>query len=475
MRNRLFASWIVGLALVTLTAAPTFAQQHDVIWVANSAGNSVMKIQRGAAAVVRTVALPTGGPIGVAVDPTGGAWIANQSGAAIHSISSAGTLTGTYAVAGQPTSLALDHKLNVWVAPITGEVYKYSSSGTLLLTVSTPGIGVFGIAVDGAGDIWAADGRASRTWKISPAGTILLTLSYPAHRIPVVDHNDNIFTTGFGNGNARKYADDGTLLGTYPTPGFTSHQGMAVDREDNVWMTAQGTSVLKMSNTGTVLGSFASGGTIVVSAIVDGLGDIWVCNHGSGNVTHMKPDGTRVGGLITVGPNPFVFGDGSGFQRAVFTDPFGDVDMDGHRNNAEAVAGSNVFDAASIPCSLSCGGDRKPGGTATLLYTDLTKFGAGAPYAMACSLSNLGVIPISKKRQIDLVADGLFVLSLQLPTVFQNFAGTLNAAGRATGTIHIPNVPALKDLPLHCTAVTVDPTAPQGIRSIAPTNTFKIQ
>jgi streptogramin lyase len=476
MRNRILTGWMAGLALVTLVAAaPSSAQQYDVIWVANTAGNSVMKIQRGSATVVNTVTLPTGRPIGVAVDPSGGAWIANQNGAAIHSVSSAGTVNGTYPATGRPTSLALDQNLNVWVAPLTGNVFKYSPSGTLLLTVSTGGTAALGIAVDSAGDIWTSDGSASKTWKISPSGTILLTLSYAAHRVPVVDHNDNIFTTGFTSSTARKYANDGTVLGTFSTPGFTSHQGMAVDRENNVWMTAQGTSVLKMSNTGTILGSFATGGTMVVSAIVDGLGEIWVCNYGSANVTHMMPDGTPVGGLIPVGPSPYAFGDGSGFQRAVFADPFGDVDLDGHRNNAEAVAGSNVFDAASIPCSLAFGGDMKPGGTATLLYTDLTKAGPGAPYAMACSLSNLSVIPISKKRRIDLTADGLFFLSLQLPAVFRNFVGTLDAAGRATGTIQIPNVPALSSVPIHCTAVTVDPTAPQGIRSIAPTNTFKIK
>jgi hypothetical protein len=300
-----------------------------------------------------------------------------------------------------------------------------------------------------------------------------LTLSNTGHRTPVVDHYDNIFTTGFGSTSLKKWSNTGTALGTF-THGISTQQGLAVDADNNLWLANQSTTILKFSDAGKPLGTFTTGGSSLLAVGVDGLNNIWVSNYGSASLTQMKTDGTIIK-TVPVGGSPIPIGDNTGFQRAVFTDPFGDVDLDGHRNNAEAVAGSNVFDPRSVPCALILGGDQKVGGKATLDYTDLGSMSGGKAYVMACSLSSSFAIPIGKKRRIDLLPDGLMFLSLTQPSMFRNFIGNLDKSGKAVATIMIPAIPTLAGTAIYCTAITWDLGARDGVLCIAPTTPFKIK
>ena len=460
------------LLLVLLVPVAVSAQPLDSIWVSNSGVNTLMKIQRSTGMVVLTVSVPAGRPVGVTVRDNGDVWVANQSTAQVHAFDTKGTLIGSFPATGRPTGMGTDLQGNVWCGTLTAAFMKFTPTG-VPTTITPPGCSSSqNICCDSFGNVWLGDGGSGSIFKIDPKGVILLTLKSTGHRTPVVDHKDNIFTTGFSSSDMKKWANDGTPIGTYPHGG-TSMQGLAVDADDNLWLASQGTAILKLGNDGTPLGTFTTGGQNVLAVGVDGLNDIWVSNYQSASLTQMKTDGTIIK-TVPVGTSPIPIGDNTGFQRAVFTDPFGDVDQDGHYNNAEAVAGSNVFDGGSIPCTLSIGGSQARGGTATLNYVD---FGnrTGRAYVMACSLSQIGNIYIGPKRRIDLTPDNFFFLCFQAPTLFQNFIGLLDGSSRGTGTIVIPNIAALKDLAIFCAAVTLDPFAPGGIRVISPTAVFKIQ
>ena len=176
---------------------------------------------------------------------------------------------------------------------------------------------------------------------------------------------------------------------------------------------------------------------------------------------------------IPTGANPIPIGDNTGFQRAVFTDPFGDYDGDGHANNAEVTSGSNFADPTDVPTTLTISGNRMPGGTAVLTYTDTNAI-PGLQYQMACSFT-AGQIPVGKKRRIPLAIDNLFILTLNVPAIFQNFSGLLDASGSAVGTIQIPNIPQLSQLSIGCAAVTFQPFFREGIQSISPPVPLVIQ
>jgi hypothetical protein len=100
---------------------------------------------------------------------------------------------------------------------------------------------------------------------------------------------------------------------------------------------------------------------------------------------------------------------------------------------------------------------------------------AGLPYQMGSSLGN-GPIPIDT-RTLGLSPDALLLLSATsaLPTVFQNYAGVLDAKGTAAAKLNIPKIPALKGTRIYTAFVTLRATAPSGISNISNTFLFTVQ
>lgn len=93
---------------------------------------------------------------------------------------------------------------------------------------------------------------------------------------------------------------------------------------------------------------------------------------------------------------------------------------------------------------------------------------AGRPYQMGSSFG-MGPIPIDS-RKLYLSPDTLLWLSISgvLPTVFQNYAGVLDANGQAMANLILPNIPALIGLGVYTSFVTLNSSAPSGISDISP-------
>jgi hypothetical protein len=118
------------------------------------------------------------------------------------------------------------------------------------------------------------------------------------------------------------------------------------------------------------------------------------------------------------------------------------------------------------------GASPRPGSDVDVVLT--TEGDGSIPYQMASSFGT-GPLVIDTRR-LGLSPDGLFAISLGglQPTLFEDFAGTMSAFGRATATIHLPNLPVLAGLTIHSAFVTLDARSPSGIRSISNTASFRI-
>jgi hypothetical protein len=120
--------------------------------------------------------------------------------------------------------------------------------------------------------------------------------------------------------------------------------------------------------------------------------------------------------------------------------------------------------------SIQASGTTRPGGTVTLLLT-------GDPdlfYQVGSSLGT-GPIPIGN-RNLHLSPDDLLFISVigYWPWLFSAYRGVMDKTGRAKAAINIPNIPALIGVRLHTAFVTLDPSAPWGIKSISNTFSFSI-
>ncbi len=122
--------------------------------------------------------------------------------------------------------------------------------------------------------------------------------------------------------------------------------------------------------------------------------------------------------------------------------------------------------------SISGSGAARPGGTVTLSL--FSPADPGLPYQTGTSLGK-GPIPIGS-RKLNLSPDDLLLVSVQgfLPMIFKNYNGLLDAAGKATAQIVIPNLPALVGVRLHSAFLTIKAGAPQNIASISGTYSFTI-
>ena len=141
-------------------------------------------------------------------------------------------------------------------------------------------------------------------------------------------------------------------------------------------------------------------------------------------------------------------------------------------NGTSSLPGSDAFVAKVALTLLEGSGTPCPGGAMDLRLTATES--PGRPYQAASSFST-GPLKVDT-RTLGLGYDGLLWISLSgwVPGTFEGFRGTVGADGKAGATLHIPNIPALIGVRIHTAFVTLDPTAPSGIKSISNTFSFSI-
>ena len=129
--------------------------------------------------------------------------------------------------------------------------------------------------------------------------------------------------------------------------------------------------------------------------------------------------------------------------------------------------------ADEVAVNIIGSGSGQPGTTIALSL--FAPADGGLPYVTGSSLG-VGPIPIDT-RKLGLGLDAILGASVNgyLPMIFQNFTGILDAGGKATAGINIPNLPALKGIRIYSAFLTLKQGAPSNIQSISNTFVFTIQ
>ena len=143
-------------------------------------------------------------------------------------------------------------------------------------------------------------------------------------------------------------------------------------------------------------------------------------------------------------------------------------DFEGHARPATLVD----IGADEVVITITGSGSGQPGTTITLFLSAPSD--GGLPYVVGSSLGS-GPIPIDT-RLLNLGLDALLDASVNgyLPTVFQDYAGTLDASGKATAKLNIPNLPGIKGIRIHSAFLTLKQGAPSNIQSISNSFIFTI-
>ena len=276
-------------------------------------------------------------PRGVAVDSTGNLYIVDSSNHRIRKVDSTGTIT-TVAGTGEsgfsgdggpasqarlyfPRGVAVDSAGNLYIAD-RSRIRKIDSTGTITTVAGTGKYGFSGdggpatqallsfargVAVDGAGNLYIADGPNYRIRKVDSTGTITTI-------------------AGMGGGGG----DGGpAVLAQLGNP-----RGVAVDSAGNLYI-AGAHRIRKIDSTGTITtvagtgkyGFSGDGGPAVLAQLmnprgvaVDSAGNLYIADTGNHRIRKVDAAGTIT---TFVGTEEYGFGgDGGPATQARLNDPF---------------------------------------------------------------------------------------------------------------------------------------------------------
>jgi sugar lactone lactonase YvrE len=247
-------------------------------------------------------------PSGVAVDAAGNAYVADASNRVVRKVTPAGVVTtlagvtdmfgaadgaGPLARFFSPNGAAVDGAGNIYIVDGNGTVRKVTAegitttlAGTARMHGNADGTGAearfglpFGVAFDRAGTAYVTDLGASTLRKVTPEG-VVTTLAGTAgvvgradgtgpaasFDVPLgvaVDRNDNIYIADLNNHAIRKVTAAGVVTTLAGTPGlagdadgtgasarFTAPVGVAVDDRGNIYVAELSASIRKVTPEG---------------------------------------------------------------------------------------------------------------------------------------------------------------------------------------------------------------------------------
>ncbi|MBD0257000.1 MAG: hypothetical protein ICV83_14875, partial [Cytophagales bacterium] len=382
-----------------------------------------------------------------------------------------------------------------------------------------------GVAVDGAGAVYVADGENHRIQKLNNTGRFLSAFgSYGTENgqfnTPVevsVDGAGNVYVVEWNNHRVQKFDSSGQFVTTFGRSGTTDERlnyptGVAVDAEGNVYVTDGDNNdrVLKFNASGQCLLKFGSRGTgdgqfNAPSAIaIDGAGNIYVSDQtnnrvqkfngngqfisafggsGRGDGQFDHPNGIAIDGADNIyvsewnnnriqkfnSSGQFLLKlDGAGAGNGQFNRPDGVAADDSGNVYVYDALNYRVQKFSPVPCSSSpLTPGTLPEGTAGATYS-VTVGGAPAGYTYSAtglpdglSMSSAGVISGTPATAADAPA------SVTITAGFYHCSQTakyLLKINKPTATVSISNTRHTYSGRAHSVAVTTIPTGlPVGI------------
>lgn len=203
--------------------------------------------------------------------------------------------------------VAVDENNNVWVSGTGGRQFDLidGNSGTIIRSEPSVGFGGYGGLIDKNGVIWSSNPLLR--WDTSlpltgPNGVNWRGYTHDSYGLGI-DSDGNVWNTSLNGGQIRKFAPDGTLIGTY-YHGNTNAQGCAADEKGDIWVahSLYQRTVGHIKNDGTYIGNIEVGAG-PTGVAVDGDGKIWVTLYDGRTAVRIDPAAGPLGadGVTPIG------------------------------------------------------------------------------------------------------------------------------------------------------------------------------
>ncbi len=257
------ALWVLLIGLLPGSSA---ARAQFTLYVSTFTNNAIY--QYDATGQASLFADGLNGPAGLAVDDSGNLFVADIYSSTIHQFAPAGDDLGVFASGlVNPNSVVFDSSGVLYVANggnTFGNNYilRFAPDGEQLPGVRLPDVtALYGLAVDAAGNLYAADRYSNSIHMFSPTGDNLGDFaSGLADPIGLAfDSSGNLYVANYTGNTVSVFDPSGDLIGTLAS-GLRGPAGLAFDVDGNLYVAnLDGGTIRVFSPTGEDLGDFATG------------------------------------------------------------------------------------------------------------------------------------------------------------------------------------------------------------------------
>lgn len=357
-------------------------------------------------------------PSGVAVDPSGNVWVADQLNNRIEEFNTKGEFVTKFGSLGagngqlrEPKSIAFAANGNLWVTDAGNHrVEEFKPNGEYVAQFGSEGVEAgkfiepYGIAIDAVGHIWVSDTRYGRVEEFTSSGGFMREV-----------HGAGRY--GAGNGE------------------FLRPTGLTIDPYEDVWVADSGNDrVQELSSSGEYLAKFGSAGsgegqfTEPKGIVMKPSGNLLISDTGDHRVEELTPTGEFLDqfGIAGSGAGQFSEPDGLaqglGGAEYVVDGPDGRVEIWNQPWTPEAT----TQQASNLSASTATlNGSVDPSGAATTYWFE---YGTGSAYG-----SVLPASPGSAGPGISPVSETVTATGLQAETTYHFRIVASNSEGTVYG------------------------------------------
>lgn len=364
-------------------------------------------------------------------------------------------------------TVAVDANNDIWTGGLDNDHQRVS--GTTGIPDPTTeinfGCGGYGGLIDQVGTLWSARGPNLLRFPTPGGPGTCLDASHGDYGLGLDPNTNHVWHTTVDRGRVMELDPAGNVLNSYPH-GNTFAQGVAVDRNNNVWVAhsilGPQTTVGHLRTDGTFVGNVTlPGGAGPTGVAVDSNGKIWVANLNTNNAMRIDPNAGPIGGGgfpigavdLTVdlgaGASPYNYSDMTGSVLGEITAPVGtwSVVQDG------GVAGQawgritwNTEPQGSVPPMTSITVEVRASDTeAGLASQPWTTVGNGALFSLTGRFIEAKATLRAAPNGTSPVLSDLRIKTAERSGVFSCQATALNLAGIIVARANPPDVPCVDD------------------------------
>jgi streptogramin lyase len=256
---------LVGLSMVWLGAAAPAHAAFGFLKQWGGTGSANGKFQ--------------GGPFDLATDADGNVYVADSGNDRVQKFTPEGEFVAKWGTTGggnsqftEPSGIDVGPNEAVYAADYVadGRIQMFGTGGGFLTAWRSELTGAldspFGVATDGAGNVYVTDQGNARVQRFSPTGAFISTFGGPGNFDQplgiTVDRAGNVYVVDSVNDNVQKFTSTGDPITTFDFgAGLSGPTGIATDPDGNLYLTDSGNDrVLHFTPTGAVISQFGGPG-----------------------------------------------------------------------------------------------------------------------------------------------------------------------------------------------------------------------